>query len=110
MRLRTTHTLATLPVSKETYNEIKSKLVEAEYQHTFIKTGSGEMIDMQGIALVEEVEVPEKECVRCGCAFTAEFEGIICEVCATKETEEIRVNKELSRKDKNYHVTEPKEI
>lgn len=46
-----THTYATLPVTRDTYNEVADKLREAEYGHAFINEGEGEVIDMHGIAL-----------------------------------------------------------
>jgi hypothetical protein len=49
MRLTSTHTFATLEVSAAAYDEIKAKLVEAEYQHAFID----DAIDMHGIGLVK---------------------------------------------------------
>lgn len=49
--MRTTHTLATLEVSKEAYEEIAAKLKEAGYDHAFLEDG---LIDMTGIGLVKE--------------------------------------------------------
>ncbi len=46
-----THTYATLEVSAAAYEEIKSKLLAAEYQHAINDEGE---IDMHGIALVRE--------------------------------------------------------
>lgn len=56
MNLRVTHTFAVLPVSKETFNEIKRKLAEALYGHTFLDDGN--TIDMHGIGLV--IEPPKR--------------------------------------------------
>lgn len=52
---KTTHTYVTLPVSKAIYDEIRAKLVDAGYEHTFNKEGAdAEVIDMNGIALAIE--------------------------------------------------------
>jgi len=48
--LRSTHTVATLEVSKAAYNEIAEKLKQANYDHVFIGDG---LLDMTGIALVQ---------------------------------------------------------
>ena len=53
MSLRTTRTFATLEVSSAAYNEIKNKLVAADYAQYCIDEREG-TIDMNGIALVEE--------------------------------------------------------
>jgi hypothetical protein len=53
-RNRSTHTLATLDVSSELYQEIKIKIVAAEQQERIMRTPTGELIDMTGIAIVEE--------------------------------------------------------
>lgn len=45
--LRTTYTLVELELTPAAYDEIRAKLVEAEYQHTFISSRS---IDMTHIA------------------------------------------------------------
>jgi hypothetical protein len=48
-----THTYAVLEVSQAVYDEIRARLVEAHYEHTFHR-GDGEhpeVIDMHGIAL-----------------------------------------------------------
>lgn len=54
--LKQTHTFVELPVSEFTFNEIRRKLKEANYEHTFDYDSFGEVIsiDMRGIALVEE--------------------------------------------------------
>lgn len=49
--LRTTHTLATLPLSAPAYAEIAAALREAGYDHAFGEEG---VIDMQGIGVVRE--------------------------------------------------------
>lgn len=54
--LRTTHTYALLEVSAVAYDEIKQKLTDADYTHTF---GSDGEIDMSGIALIREQESPK---------------------------------------------------
>lgn len=46
-----THTYAILEVSAACYEEIKTLLEKAGYQHAFIKTDQAEAIDMHGIAL-----------------------------------------------------------
>lgn len=48
--MRSTHTFASLAVSRESYQEIRQLLTEAGYQHAFI----GAVIDMHGIGLVED--------------------------------------------------------
>lgn len=51
-----THTFATLPVSRSTYDEIKKKLKDAGYDHAFLKTtrSDDDLIDMDGIALMRD--------------------------------------------------------
>jgi hypothetical protein len=49
-----TYTYVILEVSKQTFDEIKRKLTEAEYEHVFHDDDDGLVIDMQGIALQEE--------------------------------------------------------
>lgn len=50
-----TYTYAILEVSKQTYNEIKDKLLEAGYGTAIHKESNGkEVIDMHGIALKKE--------------------------------------------------------
>lgn len=53
--LRSTHTFAELAISKAAYDEIASKLREAEYNHVFMEGG---VIDMHGIGLVVEENSP----------------------------------------------------
>ena len=48
--IKASHTLATLCVSLTTFNEIKSLLAAANYNHTFLDNGN--MIDMTGIGLI----------------------------------------------------------
>lgn len=49
-----THTYAILPVSKQVYEEVKRKLIVADYKHVFSEQGlTGEM-DMHGIALQDD--------------------------------------------------------
>lgn len=52
-KIRTTYTFTTLEISREAYDEIRAKLVEAGYQHTLREEDSdgAELIDMHGIAL-----------------------------------------------------------
>lgn len=49
-----THTYAILPVSSSTYQEIKKKLLDADYKHVFGDDGDGECMDMHGIALQDD--------------------------------------------------------
>lgn len=46
--IRQTHTYVTLEISDEAYQEIRSKLDAAGYQHTFMPGGE---IDLSGIAV-----------------------------------------------------------
>jgi hypothetical protein len=57
-RLRTTHTFATLPVSKRTFEEIHRKLKAASYDHSFIDE---ETIDMDGIGITYTPPTPKKK-------------------------------------------------
>lgn len=57
MRTRVTHTYATMEVSDEAYNEIKQKLLDADYHHA-IDEDDGLLV-MQGIALVREPPPPK---------------------------------------------------
>jgi hypothetical protein len=50
-----THTYVTLEVSAAAFNEIKSKLEQAGYDHTFMDDGG---IDMHGIALTKAAAGP----------------------------------------------------
>lgn len=54
--LRQTHTFTLLPVSKSTYEEIRSKLLAAEYNHCLLPDiiRSKEGILLNGIALVQD--------------------------------------------------------
>lgn len=54
-----TYTYAIMEVSKETYEEIAKKMVEAGYEHTFHETREGRVIDMHGIALKQQQEVSQ---------------------------------------------------
>lgn len=51
--MRTTHTYAILEISRTAFEEIKAKLVEAEYWHSL---HSDSVIDMHGIAVSPEPE------------------------------------------------------
>lgn len=53
------YTYALLDVSRAVYDEIRAKLVAAEYEHAFHADAGGEVIDMHGIALRVEPE-PER--------------------------------------------------
>lgn len=62
MRHRSTHTFVTLSISKEAYEEIKQKLLAADYNHVFVYDfNDNEAIDMHGIGLTEEKEIEEYE-------------------------------------------------
>ncbi len=57
--MHTTHTFVTLTVSKQTYDEIKKKLMKADYTHVLTEVHHPnqkpqECIDMHGIGLVKE--------------------------------------------------------
>src|SRR5712664_1117217 len=62
--IRSTYTFAALEVSAAAYDEIKAKLEDAGYQHTF-GHGSG-AIDMHGIGLTRAVEATASEPIECG--------------------------------------------
>lgn len=50
--IRSTHTYAVLPVNQSTFDDVKTRLLAADYGHAI----DGEAIDMHGIALAVEVE------------------------------------------------------
>lgn len=52
--IKQTHTHVHLPVSEKTYNEIRGKLLEADYVHCILKrTGTEqESIILPGVALI----------------------------------------------------------
>ena len=52
--MRQTHTYVTLGISKAAFDEIKTKLLAADYGHCFNRDGTE--IDMTGIAVTEEDE------------------------------------------------------
>jgi len=54
MSTRPTHTFAVLELSPAAFNEIKTKLEAAGYQHAFIKEDGELTIDMHGIGVKEE--------------------------------------------------------
>ncbi len=60
-RTRTTYTMVKLELSKAAYEEIKAKLIDAGYQHTFLEDfDGGEAIDMTHIAVApEEADEPD---------------------------------------------------
>ena len=80
---RSTHSIATLQVSEECYNEIAARLAATGYQSVFLKTVSGIMIDMTGIALISEEQqanpilpiVEEKTNCQCGKPGIAVIDG-----------------------------------
>lgn len=57
-KTKSTYTIATLSVSKETYKEIHDKLAEAGYQDQFLKSpfDGTEVIDMTGIGITLDGE------------------------------------------------------
>ena len=61
--MTSTHTVATLEVSKATYNEIAARLREAGYDHVFLHDG---VIDMTGIGLVMLATPKRPVCGICG--------------------------------------------
>lgn len=60
MGTNTTHTFATLELTPAAYNEVRAKLVEADYHHAFHEDG---LIDMHGIAIAptKRDEKPKRE-------------------------------------------------
>ena len=54
--MRATHTYATMDVSKATFEEIRSKLMAAGYDHAEQRNDGVVMLDMHGIALTKEAE------------------------------------------------------
>lgn len=52
-RLTGTHTFATLEITPLAYDEIRSKLSDADYQHAFIDRGT---VDMHGIGVTRGLE------------------------------------------------------
>lgn len=57
--LRTTHTFAIMEVSQSTYDEIRAKLLEADYDHAVWEEGDdGTLLNMSGIALAVTQEPP----------------------------------------------------
>jgi len=57
MSTRQTHTFAVLELSPAAFNEIKTKLEAAGYEHAFIKEqGEPLVIDMHGIGVKEDVK------------------------------------------------------
>jgi hypothetical protein len=130
--MRSTHSLATLPISKGAYEEIAKKLIAAGYGHVFIKIGGHRqvgdrsykfeitpedfeqgkvMIDLNGIALVLDREEQKGDgtgnCFKCGRAMqSANRAGqFICFDCGKTPTEdEIHPKEELSKRDKNYYL------
>lgn len=60
------YSFATLPISAAAYAEIRAALVAAEYGHAILPNRQGgELLDMQGIALVAivpgKLETPQQE-------------------------------------------------
>ena len=55
MKLSSTHTFVILQISETAFEEIKTKLTEAGYSHTFHENDEyGLVIDMHGIGLASE--------------------------------------------------------
>lgn len=57
--MRSTHTLAQLPVSPEAFTEIRDALIAAGYDHAVLSEDDGTMLDMTGIGLVLRAEAPQ---------------------------------------------------
>jgi len=56
-RMRTTHTYVVMNVSPQAFDEIRQKLVDADYMHAIHDDGhDGELLDMYGIALAPASE------------------------------------------------------
>jgi len=104
--MRQTHSLATLPISKEAFEEIKQRLLAVSYYHVFHETASGEMLDMNGIALVILNEDDVDQCAICDKKLGTYLGGVqICRDCASRPIEDsIQPKEELSRRDKNYYL------
>ena len=67
--LMETYSMARLPVSKATFNEILKKLIDAGYEGDYAEK---DFIDMQRIRLVRQEETsihPRHYCEKCGTAF-----------------------------------------
>lgn len=83
------YTFATLPISKEAYEEIKQRLLAAGATYAIYKTGlTGEVLDMRGIALVIETERDKEiHCVLCDIIITEKESQTtstnVCYNCAT---------------------------
>lgn len=54
--MNSTYTMAIMQVSKETYEEIKQKMLTAGYGHVFHSHHDGPVIDMNGIAIQHKVD------------------------------------------------------
>ncbi len=59
-----THTYALLELSQAAYDEIRAKLEEAGYQHTFHEENR---IDMHGIAVIPPCPICIKQSLQCTC-------------------------------------------
>lgn len=57
-----THTYVTLEISELAFKEIETKLKVAGYNHAF----DGNIIDMHGLALIQETPEPTSLCTFCG--------------------------------------------
>jgi hypothetical protein len=58
--MRTTHTVALMDVTPETFNEIKKKLTDAGYDHA-IDSVAADVLDMTGIGLKLQTSVTDKQ-------------------------------------------------
>ena len=64
MRLRSTHTYALMEVSRDTFNEIRDKLLAVDYRHAIHEPedeNQSVRLDMHGIALVTTQSTSEHE-------------------------------------------------
>lgn len=63
-RITSTHTVSTLEVSPQAYDEIATKLRSADYAHVFEDDRPGAMMDMTGIGITREPTLICKTCVQ----------------------------------------------
>lgn len=68
-----THTYAEMEISAAAWDEIAQKLIEADYQHSFIKEDGSYILDMHGIGLTR-VGKPQFKCTctECGGTYLAD--------------------------------------
>jgi hypothetical protein len=81
-----------LEVSPAVYEEIRLKLIAADYRHCFNEQSGKEVIDMTGIALQAENEETLRTSQCPLCLHTAELPGFIgiCPACGKETREAIR--------------------